>query len=509
MKKALFLLIAALLFSAVFSACGGAINPAGTEAPAGGGAPSTAEAVKLTVYLLGDGTKDDDMVFEKLNERTSDLINTTFERKLITWADFNTKYPLVFASGEDFDLIFTASWSFYAQQAVKDGFVELTDDLLSKCAPQIWDKLPDDAWKQARINGKVYMVPNTQKEYNHLGILVRGDLRKKYNVPEITSLEIFEEYLDAIAQNETGILPLDGGSEFDRWVLDAVWFSQPNAYRGVSVNGYGHLLTDPTGALIKTIDLPEYQAYLDRMVDYKERGYWGRNALNQQYSLVDNYKNGTSATAMHNVSTMVSAWRDTNKNHPEWEPEIYDSMFGTYPTVRTSYLGNGMGVHAGGKNTERSLMWLDTIRFNRECFDLMMYGIEGTHWIDAGEGLSTPGPSSGEYGGFSNWGFVTEQMNRRSTEEWPGFAPLLEAYDKRAVNCPPFYFLFDDSEVKNEVAAMTNINQKYQQMFDFGFDSDWRTTIQDVDKQYDDAGRQKVKELFEQQLAEFLESYNK
>ncbi len=487
--------------------------PAKTDAPvatqdAAPSEPDVSQAVKLTVYLLGDGTKDDEEVFAELNKRTAELINATFERKLITWADFNTKYPLVFASGEEFDLIFTSNWSFYTQQAVKGGFLELTDELLSTYAPNIAEGLPDAAWKQARIGGKIYMVPNTQKEYNHLGILIRGDLRKKHNVPEITSLEILEQYMDAVAQNETGILPMDGGSEFDKWVNSALWFTQPNGYAGATVPGYYYKLTEKDGKLIKWSDIPEYAAYLDRMADYNKRGFWSKNALNQQNRLDDNFKNGTSAMALHNIGTMIAAWRETNKNHPEWEAEVYDSMFGQYPTIRTTYLGNGMAVHAQSKNPERALMWLDTIRFDQQSYDLMMGGIEGKHWIDAGAGLSSPGPNSGDYGGFSNWGFTTEQFKRESTEQWPGYDELIKGYDSRMVDCPPFYFLFDDSQVKTETAAMTNLTLKYSKTLDFGFAPDWHKTMEEVDKQYDAAGRDKVKEQYEQQMTEFLASYN-
>jgi len=525
MKRAVTLTTTAVVMAALLMCCSGsgqssgsnnAGQPSGTSSASqpsasdsSGGQANTSQPVKLTIYFLGDGTKDDDAVFEKLNERTSQLINTTFDRKLLTWADYNTKYPLVFASGEDFDLIFTANWSFYAQQSVKDGFLELTDNLLSTYAPNIWKNVPEDAWKQARINGKVYMIPNTQKEYNNLGILIRGDLRKKYNIPEITSLDILEQYMDAIAKNETGILPLNGGAEFDKWTNNALWFTQPNGMVNSSIPGYAYYLNDPSGKLVKLADLPEYQAYLAKMVDYNNRGFWGKDALNQQNRLDDNFKNGMSAIALHNVGTMISAWQDTNKNHPEWDAEIYDSMFGTYPTVRTSYLGNGMAVHATSKNPERSLMWLDTIRFDRDCYDLMMYGIEGSNWINAGDGVFTPGPNSADYGGFSNWGFTTEQMIRTSTDQWPGYKPLMDSYDAHAVNNPAFYFLFDDSDVKNETAAMTNITQKYGEMFDFGFDKNWQQTIQDVEKQYDNAGRQKAKDLYDQQLSAFLDEYNK
>lgn len=424
--------------------------------------------------------------------------------QLISWADFNTKYPLVFASGEDFDLIYTSSWSFYASQAVKNGFHEITQEDMQTYAPELNAEIPEAAWQQALIDGKVYMIPNVQEEYNHLGILVRGDLMKKYDIPDITSLDIFEQYLDAIAQNEPTMIPLDGGSEFDYWTNSALWLMQPQGWTA-GTNGYAMRLDDPTGQQFKISETQEYRDYLARMVDYKERGFWSRNALNNTTRLDDAFINGKSAAALHNVGTMVSAMRRANDENPDWEAIVYDSMFGEYPTIRTSYLGNGMGIHAESPNKEAGLRWINLVRTNREMYDLYMFGIEGKHWQDMGEGKMKPLPAAPDYGGYSNWGFNTENMRRVNVEEWEGTEIIRQSYASRAVNNPAAYFLFDDSEVKNEVAALTNLGNKFTKMFDFGFESDWENVLPDVEMQYEAAGREKVHDLYVQQLAEYLE----
>ena len=42
--------------------------------------------------------------------------------------------------------------------------------------------VPEAAWDQAKINGKVYMVPNYNIEYGYDVIGVRGDLMEKYGI---------------------------------------------------------------------------------------------------------------------------------------------------------------------------------------------------------------------------------------------------------------------------------------------------------------------------------------
>lgn len=471
---------------------------ASTEAAAASTEAATAEAtpapeleqVNLIFYVLGDKPKDFDMVAGKMNEKSTADLKCTVETKFISWADFSTKYPLVFASGEKFDTIYTASWSYYAQQSVKNGFLELTPELMTQYAPNSWSQIPKDVFEQARINGKIYMIPNWQDEFNHLGILIRGDLREKYNLPEIKTVSDYEKYLSAVAENDSAMIPYDGGSDFDYWTLSAVEFMQPMGLWS-PIAGYVVSLTDPKAELKKLSEMPEYITYLKKMVDFNKQGLWSKNALNNKVAIKDSFLNGKSASALHNLGTMAGTWRQVTDAHPEWKPEIYDSME-NFPTIKTSALGNGMAIFANAENPERALMWIDKVRFDQSYFDLMMYGIEGTHWKDQGPGLMSAGPNALDYGGFSNWGFNTKPVMRKGTDTWPGFDAVIKSWSDRAVIAPVNYMSFDDAKVKNEVAGMTNITRKYSRVLDFGFDKDPEKLLAEYEKQLDAAGRDKV-----------------
>lgn len=477
-------------------------TPEATEPPA-----EELKQVNLIWYALGDKPKDFEEVFAKINEKSAADLKCTVETKFISWADFATKYALVFASGEKFDMIYTSSWSYYAQQAVKNGFMELTPDLLVKYAPNCMSQIPEDAWSQAKINGKVYMIPNTIEQYNHLGILIRGDLREKYGLPEIKTLGDFEKYLDTIAINEKGLIPYDGGSDFDSWTLNALEFLQPNGLYE-PVTGYVCSLTDPKAELKKKADMPEYVAYLKKMREFNQLNYWSRNALNNKVSLQDSFLNGKSASALHNLEAVCSTWRKLLNNHPEWKPEVFDSME-NFPTIRNSYLGNGMGIFAKADNPERALMWIDKVRFDESYYDLMMSGIEGKHWKNEGPGKMSSGPASLDYGGFSNWGFNTQPMIRIGIDEWPKLREVYASWGQRAVICPVFYMSFDDSNVKNETAAISNVTRKYKNVLEFGFDKDPEKLSAEYEQQLDAAGREKMVKEWVAQRDAYLASYTK
>ncbi|MFD2876494.1 hypothetical protein ACFTAO_11890 [Paenibacillus rhizoplanae] len=173
----------------VLSACGGNNNantgaeatkaPATSEGATNSGAPDTSKEVKLKMILLGPQPGDYDKVFGELNTKLKEKINATVETEFLDWSDWTQKYPLKFAANEDFDLVYTANWAFYNDQALKGGFLELTDDMLTKYMPQTWEAMPKVNWQQAKVDGKLYMVPNNNVEVTDKVVLYREDLRKK------------------------------------------------------------------------------------------------------------------------------------------------------------------------------------------------------------------------------------------------------------------------------------------------------------------------------------------
>ena len=165
--------------------------------------------VKLKMYLLGDRTKDFDLVYSEINKILKEKVNATVEVDFLSWSDHDTRYSLLFSGGEDFDLIFTASsWGHYEETASMGGFYELTEDFIKTYAPDIWEVVPEAGWSQALVDNKVYMVPNYQNEFAVHVLAVRGDLMEKYGFSDITSWNQLIDFYEKVAENETGITPL-------------------------------------------------------------------------------------------------------------------------------------------------------------------------------------------------------------------------------------------------------------------------------------------------------------
>jgi putative aldouronate transport system substrate-binding protein len=170
----------------------------------------TSKKVELVFWMLGDPPKDLQMVNDELNKLTMRDLNCTVKVNMTGWSDWLNKYTLLLSSGQPIDLIFTAEWVNYNQFALKGAYKPL-DTLVPTNAPALWKFVPRQMWDAVKVNGKIYTVPATWKEYVEEGIAYREDLRKKYNLPMPNSVANTEAYFDGIKKNVPDMMPTVGG----------------------------------------------------------------------------------------------------------------------------------------------------------------------------------------------------------------------------------------------------------------------------------------------------------
>ena len=126
-----------------------------------------AEKEKIVMYVLGDTPKDMQKVLDKANsEYFEPNLNTTLDVKFLNWSDYETKYSLLLSGGEQVDLIYTAAWCYYNEEAAKGAFLELTPEFLENYMPYTYAEQPEESWDQISISGKIYAVPKAKALFN-------------------------------------------------------------------------------------------------------------------------------------------------------------------------------------------------------------------------------------------------------------------------------------------------------------------------------------------------------
>ena len=519
-SKALSLFLAfAMAAGTLLSGCSkaGASAPAAASAPPAGqvssvaGAVDTSEEVKLVMYLLGDRTPDFDTVFDRINAKLKEKINATIEVKFMSWGEWEQKYPLVFASGEDFDLIYSADWAMYNSQASKQGFYEITPEALKTYAPLTAKTMYEDAWEQAKVDGKVYMLPMNYKELTAYVFLVRGDLMKKYGIDKMENMDDVEGYLDAIAKNESALIPLDIGSDFDARMLYDLFWQADTAGRLEKINpmqlmGYTKQGDDSVTVFNETEDAA-FLAAVKRLQDWKDRGFWSKSAVVNTQNNKESFAAGKGAAALMNINNAKSEYTTNVQAHPEWDIRVVDAQGGV-PAIVQSYLANGMCIFSKSKNPERALMALDLLRNDEELHNLFSYGIEGDHYNDLSDGKIelTEKNSDYPYDGNCNWGIRNDQYWKSVEGGIPNYDELYDRWIGTAQAGEFAAFTFNNETVKNQVAAMNDIYNTDIKLLYLGFTEDPEKDIAAVQAKLKAAGADEVYAEMTRQAKEWHDS---
>ncbi len=471
----------------------------------------TSKKVVLKMYLLGDKQEDHDLVWGEINTKLEQNINATIDVNLLGWGEWDQRYPLLFAAGDKFDMIYTANWAKYVDQAVKGGFLPLSEEMLKKYAGNTYTKIPEAAWKQTKIGGKIYMIPGDNVSASAFVIMIRGDLREKYGLPEIKTINDYERFLDTIAENEKGILAYGDNNHSNHWILPSVMVNQLNTWSYINCGGvdmmhfdFGNTDSNP----FFRYDTTEYISFVEKMIEWRQKGYWSNTALTESTGRSELFKVGKSASTVENVGSISDIYNDWKAKYPDWKLEVCDAAFGTITTAN-SYLSDGMAIHATSDNPERALMAIDCMCNDRDINYLVRFGIKGKHYDLTSDGKLIQGADSSKYSqGYSIWQFNVLPLVPKN-EEHPSYQEIKKSQSDKMVIHPLSAFVLNTENIKTEYSACKNIFDQYQPILELGFSKEPEKDIREIVDKLNAAGFDKIKQEIEKQVAECIAEFNK
>lgn len=518
-KKMYSVSMALALAGSVIAGCSSSNTPAAspsagaqaTKAPEASAASKpagldTSKKVELQFYMLGPAPKDLPVIEEEINKMALKDLNATVKFNFTTWTDWDQKYKLLLSSGQPIDLIFTADWTQYQAYAKKGAFLPL-DELLPKAAPKLNSFVPKDMWDDVKIDGKIYTVPATYKEYVTTGFIWREDLREKFNLPKPDSLANFEAYLDGIKKNVPDMIPLAANSDVKANLSD----------------NYKNLTIDPVGALPYGMGIsyknpsevtsywgsPEHLKELKTMKKWQDNGYITKNVLNVKDSMTDLVINGKAAA---NIGDNPSRFNDQKLKiaaaHPDWKLEYYAA-----PTIKghaepVHPIHNGFAIPKSSKNPERALAFYEKMVTDKAYNQLTEYGIEGKNYKVENGYYTMIGDSN------SN-GFPREAMQGwawRNPEfmlfdkGYDGVKKIFADLDKIALPDKFTGFAEDYTSYQAERAALEQVEKQYLYPLEAGLVADVEAGLKTFMEKAKAAGLEKVQAEYKKQWLEYVKS---
>ncbi len=520
------LLIAVMVLGS--AACGsktpeagkGETTPTAAADPAGTGNEDSAEYtgdldyVELKMYAIADAPNNTDLskkYWDELNARLKKELNCTIDYTYAAGNDYKNNYALAITSGEKYDLMQAApGWLDYQSYAAKNAFMPL-DDLLPQYAPYLWENISGTTWDAASVNGKIFAVPNMETGVTACTFVFREDLRKKYNLPEIKSMDDVETYLQGIKDNEPGILPSD---DYQCQVYGTSWiYNTP--YIGIDEihDRIFNFVYDPRdGRVLSVIETPEYKESMYKMKDWADRGFWSSSVLSSTNWGVMQVLNGAAASSFNEQlpgynfhATQVEQEHGTEG----WELGFYMYFEGNPDSVLTgSTTSNMTAVASSAENPERALMVLDYIQQHEDLWDFLTYGTEGVNYNRTPEGnIDTTSIAEGaDFNYFPSNMIGNKNFKKLKGNEWKEYDTMMEKINNKLV--PDIFegFVLDKTNFETEYTALYSVQSEYGYPLQAGL-------VKDVDKAYQEyldrakaAGLDKVRAEVEKQVNAWLAS---
>jgi putative aldouronate transport system substrate-binding protein len=499
MKKFFGLAAAALLLAALAGCSKKASPVSGTS----GGGLDTSRRVELSLYVIGVEPPKQAELYENFNKLSLEKLNATLKVNWIGWAEYPTKYPVLFSSGEAFDMSYAATWLNFASLAQRGAFMEL-DELWPKYAPKNYARQSKTALGQATVNGHLYCIPTLQATYSAYGPVHRADLATPYGWDgKMDNFADLEKFLEIIHANNPGIEPYQvyqSGSEADD---NYIYQDGMYAIKG-STNDF--FFFDPRESNPKLFTWWEYgkaRDFLAMMKRWNDRGYIYKSGLSDPDS--EKFRNGKSAIYFHNID----AWEGQYRDHPDWDVRWNNFVA---DVSNMSFTQDALAFPTTAKNPERALALYELITNDEQMFRSFFYGVEGKSYELVTEGGQTQIRTLNvdDYS-FSNlWAARTNEFVLPVVGAPPDLKERKAAYNayiKDGVKSQRFRSLvIDTTSVETEYAACIAIHQQYWWPLELGY-VDLESGLKAYQDNMNAAGVEKVRAALQNQLDEYVKTH--
>ncbi|MFD0672447.1 ABC transporter substrate-binding protein [Cohnella sp. GCM10027633] len=450
-------------------------SPSASPSASASAEPSASEAPKLepyevTIVYFGKPQQDDALVQEKLNEFFKEKINATVKLVPIASSEYKNRTELMMNAGEKMDLVFTASWLNYFGNVTKGAFLEL-DDLLEKHGQGIKQELNPLYLEAPRLNGKLYAIPTNKEITQGKAITYRKDFVEKYNIPidtinSMADLEPWFEKVKAENPDVTNFYLAGGSGNFTSGFLMYEGQSNWRPIGPVPAKTPMFLL-DYKAADMKVksvldqeiVDLNKKELELYRK--YYEKGYINSDSGTNTAAIDDYRKQGK-------IWTQTTTWKpgsDIELQNADNNQFEYVSHVVEEPIVTTDLAAGSMfSISRTSKDPERAMMVLNYLHTDPYVINLIVHGIEGKHYNKVGDNRIELIKDSGYSPGIF-WVVGNQLLNYLKPGQPDDLYANWKKFNDEAKRFPLMGFVFDDTNVKNEITQITAVVNEYKVIF--------------------------------------------
>lgn len=451
----------------------------------------------LVMYVVGDRPAGQDVVDENINALLKEKMDCSLTIHWIPWADYANKYPLLFSSGEIFDMAYTATWLNFTSLAQKGAFMNL-DELWPEYASGNFARQSSAAKQQATVDGHYYCIPTLLATYGAYGPVYRTDIMKGSGWDGIMeTFEDVEEYCDIVKRTHPELDPIDIYSSGSEWDDTFMWSIGYQPTKNTTNDFFFYDVTEESPQLRTFYECEEIPQFLQMMKRWNEKGFFPKSALSDTDST--KIQNGKAALRSYNIDSFAQY----ATMHPEWGFKY--SCFVKY-IYHLPFTQDAMVIANTSKHPEKALELWDLITSDREMFDAFYYGVLGTSYELDKNGDYTI-LNSDLYAASNMWASRTIEFNRNIAGTPQEYTAMKADFEESIIDGEKAErfaaFALDTSNIETEYATCLNVHQQYWWPLELGY-TDIETGLAEYKEKMEKAGIETVREEIQRQLDAYI-----
>jgi hypothetical protein len=489
------------------------------------GAIDTSEHVTIKFVVLGNKPTNGqlELVMEELNKKLTEKVNAELELYWVEWADWQTQYNLLLASGDSsIDLIGTATdWLDAWPNSKKGAFLELSEDMLKTYAPKTWESVTPEHWDMCKYDGKIYLMPeDNYAQWTNHGFMYRGDWAKEFGLSNgVNSFSELGQYFAGIKANKTDVIPWDAaasGQAFGSQLAGGYFQSNTNTLfiDGLDVPIFFGASKDDLFTLASPyMEGQEFVDFAKMMKEWSDAGYWREDVLNYTGDTREEFYAGQTGTDQHHTQTYYTTVRpQMDEKQPGSDVQFFSFSEPSKNLMNLVITHGAAAVGAASKHPERALMVYDLLRNDEEIYRLFNYGIEGTNYIINNEGkLDRPEGYDQDAHSYSSnfWYGRNDELELDNATWYEGKDEIFAKYASYSIDYPYSQLVFETDEIAPYMANMNDVYSSYVTAIAFGKAGDPEQAVADFRAAMKDAGYDKVYGVLQEQLTAYKDYLGK
>ncbi len=507
MKKMRFVSILASVFCALFllNACSG--GPSGQSGTSGSGSSAgtkTGDPAELTIgfYINSSMPTDMDAVLDEINKILLEKANAKITDKVVlNYGNYLEQITLMLSGNEKLDTFLCRQSSNFMQYVTRGQLLEM-DDLLKEYGQGIVDAVGQDFLNAGVVGGHQYGLTSIRDLAKEYGFTMLKSYADKYDIKmeDIKSMDDMGAAFAKIKAGEPNMTPIVASTGASPLMEYLIGIDALTDYCGVLMN-YGN---DDPMKVVNYFATDEYAYWCNYMHDWYQKGYIAEDFLtnnDQPHDLMRAHRGFAMPTGL-------KPGFDTQESNVVGEPMVSVALSERYTTTSLVQTAQWCIPH-NSTEPEAAMKFLNLLFTDEKLINLFDWGIEGKHYVKTADGhITYPEGITSENTGYSlglGWIFGNQYLSYVWEGDDIDVYDQLKEFNQTAMKSGAFGFVYDNSKVKTEVAAVNNVLNEYRAGLEFGV-LDPETALPEFLNKLETAGIDKIIAEKQSQLDAWLAS---